>query len=284
MLTELKITKANPAGNTTLIIEGEVPAHERASLGARLITMPGIEAEQAGFVVPPEHGGAGRLEMMGGEFCGNASRAFGMYCMKQYPGMRENVSGDSVVTIEISGCEDTVKVYCREDEQSAEVEMPLPVNCAQAAFPLCGEEFPVVEFDGIAHIIAIGREPDEKLFELIKKEVYGAEKKTGLVNPAPAALGMMFMSADLKRLTPLVYVEGPHTLYYEGSCASGSCAAAYYLAQKAGPVETGLREYVFQQPAGELKLTVRFDNDRVTSVRAGGKVSFEEPVTIMTDI
>ena len=72
---ELNVLRADPAGNITLFVLDPVPAGDRAGLAARL--MAGSDAEQVGFVCPPVMGGgcAGRMEMAGGEFCGNATRA-----------------------------------------------------------------------------------------------------------------------------------------------------------------------------------------------------------------
>ena len=53
-----------------------------------------------------------------------------------------------------------------------------------------------------------------------------------------------------RRMTPLVFVPGADTLFWENSCASGSAAAGIWLAMKAGsPVDVRLH-----QPAGSLRV------------------------------
>ena len=70
---ELKIVMADPAGNRTAIVRTPVPQELRAETGAKILGIRELRAEQAGFETSPIGAGAGRLEMMGGEFCGNAT-------------------------------------------------------------------------------------------------------------------------------------------------------------------------------------------------------------------
>lgn len=74
---ELRIVMADPAGNRTAIVRTPVPAAFRAQTAARIMEIEELRAEQVAFEVSPQLGGAGRIEMMGGEFCGNAARSYG---------------------------------------------------------------------------------------------------------------------------------------------------------------------------------------------------------------
>ena len=76
---KLELVMADPAGNRTALVLSPVPPEGRGPLAARLMALPELHAEQVGFVLPPSAGGLFRLEMMGGEFCGNAARSFGLY-------------------------------------------------------------------------------------------------------------------------------------------------------------------------------------------------------------
>ena len=80
---KITVVMADPAGNRTAIVRDPVPAGERGVVAARIMELPELRAEQVGFEVPPRLGGAGRLEMMGGEFCGNAARSFGFLLWKE---------------------------------------------------------------------------------------------------------------------------------------------------------------------------------------------------------
>ena len=83
MLMTVNVVRAAPAGNITLLVTSPVPRAQYAKLSARLMENSLWRAEQVGFIVPPIMGGDGRLEMMGGEFCGNALRSAGFYTAKQ---------------------------------------------------------------------------------------------------------------------------------------------------------------------------------------------------------
>ena len=65
---------ADPSGNTTILVLTPVAKAQHSSLAAQLLALPGIEAEQVGYV-SREAGKPLRVDMMGGEFCGNASRS-----------------------------------------------------------------------------------------------------------------------------------------------------------------------------------------------------------------
>ncbi len=65
-----------------------------------------------------------------------------------------------------------------------------------------------------------------------------------------AAPGGTAERGGARRMTPLVFVPGADTLFWENSCASGSAAAGIWLAMKAGsPVDVRLH-----QPAGSLRV------------------------------
>ena len=80
---KLNVLRADPAGNITLFVLDPVEKSRRAEIAAQLMAVPEYQAEQVGFVCTPQEGGDGRMEMMGGEFCGNATRAFGLLTAKK---------------------------------------------------------------------------------------------------------------------------------------------------------------------------------------------------------
>jgi diaminopimelate epimerase len=75
----------------------------------------------------------------------------------------------------------------------------------------------------------------------------------------------MLLDEEAGRLTPLVWVPGARTLFWERSCASGSAAVGAYLARKRGGrvsaelTQPGGTLYVEASPVGEILLrgTVR---------------------------
>ena len=79
MKREYEVAVLDPAGNVTAIVLSDVLAAERARIAAQLLRLPELRIEQAAFLTAPRCGGEIRLEMMGGEFCGNALRCVGKY-------------------------------------------------------------------------------------------------------------------------------------------------------------------------------------------------------------
>ena len=91
---------ADPSGNTTILVLTPVPKEEHSALAAKLLALPGIEAEQVGYVTR-EAGKPLRVDMMGGEFCGNASRSAAAWALACDGGTQ------GVYDVSCSGC-DTV--------------------------------------------------------------------------------------------------------------------------------------------------------------------------------
>lgn len=78
---EYTVAVLDPAGNVTAIVCSDVPAAERARVAAQILRLPELGIEQVAFLTAPRSGGEIRLEMMGGEFCG------------QRPALRRLLSG-----------------------------------------------------------------------------------------------------------------------------------------------------------------------------------------------
>ncbi|MCI9243442.1 MAG: hypothetical protein HFF43_08665 [Lawsonibacter sp.] len=136
--------RANPAGNITLFVLDPVPIGGRAGLASRLMALPGSDVEQVGFVCPPASGCAGRMEMAGGEFCGNAARAFGML-------MAQRLGGLPQVLVEVSGCGAPVTVDVDLSAGTARAQMPLPRAVSPARVD--GRSGVLVDLVGIAHLV-----------------------------------------------------------------------------------------------------------------------------------
>ena len=74
---KLTLCTADPAGNITLLVETPVDPAEYHSVANQLMAIEQFHCEQVGFITEPVMGGGIRLEMMGGEFCGNATMSLG---------------------------------------------------------------------------------------------------------------------------------------------------------------------------------------------------------------
>ena len=254
----LNVLRADPAGNITLFVLDPVPVGDRAGVASRL--MEGSDVEQVGFVCSPVMGGAGRMEMAGGEFCGNATRAFGMFTA-------DGLGRPSSVQVEVSGCDTLITVDVDWSKHTARSQMPLPRSVAPAEAD--GQAGTLVDLGGIAHFVVEGVTPSLEFFQ----------KAEPLFQDIPEldAYGVIFLDARKGTLTPLVKVPAADTLMWEGSCGSGSLAAAVAQSQNA-PDGPFVRSYV--QPAGVVEAAVVRRDGEEASAWIGGPVRVAAPATV----
>ena len=269
-MREYEILVADPAKNITVFVLSAVDSQEqRAAIAKQILTDPSLRAEQVGFVIPPplpEQGELWRLHMMGGEFCGNAARAFGLFVARKL-----GLSGELTLPIEISGAREPLSVSVNTLAGTAEVEMPLPLDDAacQPSLAYKGRDLPVFAFEGITHIIAPEVVADRDIFFALKK-IIDAEK-------SPDALGVMFWDSAAGFMTPAVYVYATGSLIFESSCGSGSAAMALW--QNRGLLN-GEAYGEIAQPGGIITTRVVKRGGKVLSACIGGEVKLGEPRSI----
>ena len=143
MKKDYEVAVLDPAGNVTAIVLSDVPAAERARAAARLLRLPELHIEQVAFLTAPRCGGEIRLEMMGGEFCGNALRCAGFY-----HALRTGAQGKTCVFAEISGAEGVQPVMADTAAGEASTVMPLPRAVQPADWP----DVPAVRVLSLIHI------------------------------------------------------------------------------------------------------------------------------------
>jgi diaminopimelate epimerase len=254
-----EIVLADPAKNITVFVLN--PVRDRIAAARELLAEKSLEAEQVGFVIPPDReGGIWRLEMMGGEFCGNAARSFGLFAARE-----QGLSGDQTVFIGMSGAKEKLPVRVNVEEGRAAVEVPGPLATETLDFE--GRPLPVYVFDGITHVIAADISPDEQTFARIRA---GIEFRAGIEAPAGkslTALGVLFYDTAAAFMRPAVYVYGTDSLVFESSCGSGSAALALWKTQSAGDGEAVC---TVKQPGGIIEVQVHTGGIRGISI--GGKV------------
>ena len=257
----------DPTKNYTLLVDTPVPEAEQAAVAAELMKRVPL-AEQAGFLSPVsevERAVADiAVRMAGGEFCGNASMCTAVYAVTHgYVKPCDPRVKTCEVRIAFRGQKNPVRVQVRPNSDgsfSCTVEMPEVLGISMQQFAPCedfpeGIALPVVFFPGIAHAIVEKektpgadkiRERAERLLPLWCAQL-GAE-----------AMGLMFLDEDVpvRNLSPLVYVAGIGSLFWENSCASGSTAVGAYL---------GLAEIALSQPGGVLRVACTPDGKLLLS-------------------
>ncbi len=237
--------KFTPGGNPTILLKaGDVPPEKRAAVANAVMDAQHIGAEQTGYV---RLEGKPRLDMMGGEFCLNATRSFAVLLAAKGLLMPE---GDGFAgPVEVSGVKEdvAVRVFFRDDD------LPFAEACLHfRRLPepehLSGD-LTLVRVPGIAHIIQEGVLPAaDELPEFCRRQrlLCGVEKEK--------AAGHLWISfpeehsdAGTKALSlrPVVWVRDTNSLCSESACGSGTLACA--LAMHA---RSGAERYLVRQPSG----------------------------------
>ena len=254
---EIEYCIFDPTGNITALVETEVDAASQPAVAAAIMREH-HDVEQVGFVrmpAPGEDSGADvYLRMAGGEFCGNAT----MSSAALYASENEEHFGDiASACIKVDGIKKPFSVQLRREDArtwAAGVQMPPALSIDELR--MTAEDYPaaelgtlpVVRMEGIDHVII----EDSSFYYRLKDDRPLAEslikKICGVLGSE--CLGMMFLKGggEERILTPLVYVPGADTMFWENSCASGSVAVGLYLAYAAGKkVKAALKE-----PGGTL--------------------------------
>ena len=244
----------DPSGNITALVESPVPVERQSAVASALMARhPAVE--QLGFVTwQAEDGSDAALRMAGGEFCGNASMSAAALLQSRWEGAAP--SGVWITrSLRVSGAKQPVAVrLCREEEgvYRGAVCMPKARAIVETAFRWGGlsGRLPLVRMEGISHVIVSDASP---LFALKDRPAEAEEAVKAWCRELGAeGLGLMFLELGEgdPRLTPLVYIPGSGTLFWENSCASGSSAAGMALAAENG---RALR-LTLEQPGGRLQV------------------------------
>ncbi len=251
----LPFWKIIPGGNPTLLFRSsDVPEPMRVDLADAAMSPMHIGAEQVGFIDAENC----RLDMMGGEFCVNASRAFSLLlakCGKLRDGPGHCMEGD----IHVSGCERPLNVRVRKQNKDIwRSDICLGFSSFPTPVPLKDGSF-LIKLPGIAHVIEICALP-ENIPDFCRTQ----RERNGLgdfeavghiwIESIQTANPCAMQKNPSLRITPIVWVRATDTLCRETACGSGTLAAAIYLMQRSSG-----RIFRMEQPSGSI-LDVRFHN------------------------
>ena len=261
---------ADPTGNITALITSPYTEETRQSMIQEAFDRE-PSCEQVGFLMSDSGSDIG-LEMMGYEFCGNATLSAAAW----HAGMQGLEPGcDTVVTVESSGADEILNVHVRrlEADPSASADtlfsgsyfegtvgMPVPALSTYRGYPL-------ISFEGISHLLVPAEDFSIPHAEKAVQE-YANELEV-------SALGLMLCpdyddltstqpDGDSIRIRPLVYVPDQDTLFWEHGCATGSTAAGWYRYMTGGSKHTEIK-----QPGGIIRVDITDGQPMLT-----GKVVF----------
>ena len=255
----------DPTGNITALVESPVERAQYQTAAAAIMRMH-PEVEQVGFLLPAGTDGLPTLQMAGGEFCGNATM-----CAAALLRLR-GLSGDRV-SLHVSGAAQPLEVCLHQTGDgafSAELQIPQAREITERDFTFesLRGSLPLVRMEGISHIVI---ESGSAFFELLNDRTRAEQAVRSFCAELGAdGLGLLFLEGEEseRRMTPLVYIPGSGTVFWENSCASGSAAAGMYLAY-AGSVSG---EFNMLQPGGILTIT---SNAHTGETRLRGSVHLE---------
>ena len=162
---ELRIRRADPAGNITVFVMSKADRKDYAAISNQLLAMEEFGAEQVGFVEYQDNGKV-HMQMMGGEFCGNATRSFG-YLMSML-----SEEKPSEVEVYVSGSAELLKAEVDLEKGTSRTQMPLPQRIVELP-EIQGEIYSMVVFEGICHIM-VNSAPREQDF--VDQVIREAEK------------------------------------------------------------------------------------------------------------
>lgn len=204
-----------PSGNTTAVVFDQMLNTDREELNSLVMAAwknqeaEQPEVEQCCFVTLPKGKEAiARVEMFGGEFCGNATRSVIQLITegKDYQGM-----------IEVSGVDRPLNFNVRDGIIAVEMPLPQDGNIATKV-----TEGTLVQLDGIAQLVVTDatlqqdRTPRELLTELLEQNRYGLAEQP--------AVGVAYYDETTKKAEFGVWVKEVNTVFDETACGSGTCA------------------------------------------------------------
>lgn len=262
------VQMADPSGNKTAFVLSGARREDYQSIAKYLMEQTDLGAEQVGFVKSTN-----AFDMSGMEFCGNAARAFALISAK---GMIDGkVSEETRTSLEITVSDGRHPVICGVDTESSHASASIPLPKRVRTLKHCdfapAEGKSVIVMDGIVHLIADGIEYSE--------ENYGQIRQAVKDQFDPPALGVMYLNTETLEMTPVVHVCDVDSTFIEGSCGSGSAAAAYFLSSGS---EDGTYEYEIKQPAGTIHASCTIDGGepRALLIESFVELSSPEFITI----
>lgn len=269
--------KTNPAGNTTIFVLDKTDPKDRSAIANELMRDErGLCAEQVAFLDShPLHPADFSIAMMGGEFCGNATRsaaAWLVFDRERY--QPSGLLGDKgQYAISCTGVDHPI--LCHVDmigrtlfDVTADMPLPRSIEKVQVGREL----FWKVDCDGIVHFIRFHTPFAEQ--QQVKKEWIETILEQ-FPTPHGRATGILFLEQsegeplDQLRLDPYVYVKDTDTLVHESSCGSGTSAA---IAALSASLQKSMTADIKQRGGSVLRSEAHWANGALTFLSIGGTV------------
>ncbi len=262
---KLEFVKLNPSENMTILVKNFDDKPQFIDVANKLLAYGNVFAEQVGFITQPSSKVAlSRLDMMGGEFCGNATM-----CLAALVARDKNFekNKETVVPLEVSGAEGIVDCYVTpvEDYFIGKVKISAPRKIEEIEVRIGADTLPAksVHLHGITHLCI------EDDGTLDKELICSTLVKDYLKYTDQDAFGVLFYNPKESFMYPVVYVVTTNSIIHERCCGSGSAAVVSALSCK--NKETMTQKLI--QPGGYLDVNVVYENNEIKEVWIEGKVT-----------
>ena len=264
-MNPIRYVTLDPTGNITCLVLDEVKEDDRNRVTGALMN----RCEQVGYLQKPENSAArAKLQMMGGEFCGNATMAAAAYLAHEY-GFKEKTE----IPLEVSGAKGVLSCAVTPLSDAVwEGTVAMPPVLEMKSFRLNEYDMILVRLEGIAHLIL----PDTAVNEA---EAETLIRKAAQTLPDPS-VGLLKWDSRAKYMKPLVFVRKSDTLVWETGCGSGSTAIGAWLASSH---ENGVFRAEIHQPGGTILAEIHQSDGAAEDVRITGQVKIGATETLFPD-
>lgn len=254
----------NPSGNITALVTKYVPREKYKEISNEIMkNNPNIE--QVGFLKKYSNS-IFRLEMAGLEFCGNASRAFACFLVK------EKYINTEKFEISVTGYDNLIGCIVEKKGEdyfsTIDLKFLKPIDDFIENKTLNDQKISVVYLPGISHTFL-----DQRRFKFDEDNCLKEAKKIipqlNLINLP--AVGVIWF--DGNQINPVVYVKDIDSLFYENSCGSGSIAYGIYHVYLKN--RDGLFNFdVIQKNKEIVKVIIELRDKIITSAKLYGQTKF----------
>lgn len=252
----MKMTIIIPGGNDTALLEGIPPKNKRKVINDAVMKQyPNVE--QVGFYTYDANKKLARLEMAGGEFCGNATRSLAYLLLNGKIGeLRIKVSGTKQILRAGSKMKNTA--YAQ-----------MPIFSSFSSVEKLEKDIYKVSLEGIIHIIT--QKPTIATEKALKVRAKNLLKKYNLLSSTPAS-GVMFISTEKNKVTsdPIVWVRDIETFFYETACASGTTAIGLWKAL--GTNRSKIKLSIKQPSKKNISISVEKNNNTFRNAYIDGPI------------
>ena len=252
LMKKYKFVIYKPGGNNTALVETMVTDPVLKKTVNDLIMAKNPTVEQVGFIDREQL----RLEMAGGEFCGNATRCAAFTFLKKKAGS---------VLIKASGVRNKLQAGV-DLKGNVWAQMPIYSDISKIGFV---DGLYIVPLQGITQVVVYR----QAKFSSERAAKTQAVKILRLLNldVSQKASGVMFVTRKNNlAIEPVVWVRSIKTLFYETACASGTTAVALVEALKN---KSSLTNIPIIQPSGEeITVSVSLKNGKFSKARICGQI------------